>query len=135
MSLNEILAAISAVLGAFFMFTAALGVLRMPDIYTRLHCSTKSATLGVGMVLLAVGFYSNDWTVWIRCIAGIAFFILTVPLGGHILARAGYRVGAKQCAQTLSDEWADEGGPSTEPVAEATGSYPKTDAKPAADGV
>ena len=129
----DIISAILAVLGSFFMFTAALGVLRMPDIYTRLHCSTKSATLGVGLILLAVGLYSHDWTVWIRCIAGIVFFVLTVPVGGHILARAGYRVGVKQCEETLSDEWAAEGGPSTSPVAEQTKTYKRSDASPAAE--
>ena len=105
------------------MFTAALGVLRMPDLYTRLHCSTKSATLGVGLILLAIGIYSNEWEIWIRCIAGIAFFVLTVPVGGHILARAGYRAGGVQCGETLSDEWKDAGGPSTSPVSEATKQY------------
>lgn len=121
--ISDIIASCLVVLGAFFMFTAALGIVRMPDIYTRLHCSTKSATLGVGLILLAVAVHYGEGAVWARAIAGIAFFMLTVPVAGHILARAGYRVGAKQCAETLSDEWAAEGGPSTEPVAEQTRRY------------
>ncbi|TVR11179.1 MAG: monovalent cation/H(+) antiporter subunit G [Planctomycetota bacterium] len=118
--ITDILASILVVAGAFFMFTAAVGIVRMPDIYTRLHCSTKSATLGIGLILLSVAVASGEGAVWARAIAGIAFFMLTVPVGGHILARAGYRVGAKQCAETLSDEWAGEGGPSTAPVSEET---------------
>ncbi|TVR43578.1 MAG: monovalent cation/H(+) antiporter subunit G [Planctomycetota bacterium] len=123
----EVIASILVIGGAFFMFTAALGIVRMPDIYTRLHCSTKSATLGVGLILLAVAVNSGEGAVWARAIAGIAFFMLTVPVAGHILARAGYRVGAKQCAETLSDEWANEGGPSTTPVREETRRYEAID--------
>lgn len=119
----EYIAAVLAIIAAFFMFAAAVGVLRMPDIYTRLHCSTKSAVLGVGLMLLAVAVYSGELEVWVRCLAGITFFVLTVPVGGHILARAGYRVGAQQCKETLSDEWAAAGGPSTTPVAEETRRY------------
>ena len=62
MSLTEILTAILTILGAFFMFTAALGVLRMPDIYTRLPAA-QSAYPRSGFDSVGVGIYSNDWAV------------------------------------------------------------------------
>jgi multicomponent Na+:H+ antiporter subunit G len=89
--------------GVFFMAIAALGQLRMSDTYTRLHCSAKSATLGVGLVLLGAAVLSGSWPIAIRCLAAAAFFFVTGPIGCHILARAAYRAGSPLTAGTLSD--------------------------------
>lgn len=88
MSVTDVLAIVFAHVGAFFMLIAAIGVARMPDVILRLHCITKSATLGVGFLLL--GACLSDGTIpgWARGLAAIGFFLLTAPVGAHVLARA-----------------------------------------------
>ena len=60
--------------GAFFMLVAAIGVLRLPDLYQRLHASSKAATLGVALLLLGAALHSGDMGVVSRCLMAIAFF-------------------------------------------------------------
>jgi multicomponent Na+:H+ antiporter subunit G len=94
--------------GVFFMAIAALGLLRMPDTYMRLHCSAKSATLGVGLVLLGAAVLSGSWPIAVRCMAAAVFFFVTGPIGCHILARAAYRAGSPLATGTLSDAMKDQ---------------------------
>jgi multicomponent Na+:H+ antiporter subunit G len=99
--------AVSSVLlliGALFMFLAALGVLRMPDVFMRMHSSTKSATLGVGCVLLGVALYFDNFTVAVRALAVIVFLFGTAPVAAHMLGRAAYFSGVPLWEGTLSDD-------------------------------
>jgi multicomponent Na+:H+ antiporter subunit G len=93
MNLRELLALISALIGGAFMLVAAIGVLRLPDVYLRLHCSSKAATLGVVCLLVAAALPSGDPSVWWRCAAAAAFSILTAPVVGHALGLAALRTG------------------------------------------
>lgn len=93
MTAVEILSAISIVLGAAFMAIAALGTWRMPDIFTRLHCSAKAATLGASLTLIGAAAIAGDFSMIVRCIAVIGFLIITAPAGAHLIARAAYRSG------------------------------------------
>lgn len=79
--------------GAAFMLIAGIGIIRMPDLFSRMHVSTKSSTLGVGLVILGVATYFNDLAVFTRALLVITFFLLTAPVGAHLLGRAGYIVG------------------------------------------
>lgn len=100
----QILSAILFVVGVAFMLVAAVGVVRMPDFLMRLHCSTKSATLGVGCVLLGAALYFGDAAVWARALAVMVFVFATAPVAAHILGRAAYFSGAHLWEGTLSDE-------------------------------
>jgi multicomponent Na+:H+ antiporter subunit G len=92
--------------GAVFILAAALGMLRFPDFYTRLHASTKLVTLG-GLGILggaALTFSSMGTAERVLLIA--AFFLLTAPLSGYMIAHAGYLSGAKPYREDSSvDEW------------------------------
>jgi len=79
------------VLGGLFMLIAALGVWRMPDVFRRLHCSTKSATLGVILMLAGAAAAIGTPGAWARAIAAALFFLFTAPVGGHALGRALWR--------------------------------------------
>ena len=98
--------------GVFFMLVAAIGVLRLPDLYQRLHASSKAATLGVALILAAVALDSAEMGVVTRCVVAIAFFILTAPVGGHLIARAAIRAGEPLDPKTLSNDLT----PGTEPA-------------------
>jgi multicomponent Na+:H+ antiporter subunit G len=78
---------------ALFSAIAALGVVRFPDLYTRLHAVSKVGTLGVALVFLAIAVGSADpWTA-LRCLVGTAFILLASPLVAHLLARAASKSG------------------------------------------
>ena len=108
--LIDILVALLAVSGGFFCFAAALGVLRMPDVYIRMHASTKAGTLGCGLALLAVAVYYGDLSVVSRSLAAIAFLLFTAPVGAHMIARAAYRTGVPLWERSLTDELARDLG-------------------------
>jgi multicomponent Na+:H+ antiporter subunit G len=91
--LFDLLAAISLVLGGALTFLAALGVLRMPDVYIRMHASTKAGTLGVLLIALALVFLGADAGVVSKAIAVFGFVLLTAPIGAHLIARAAWRTG------------------------------------------
>lgn len=93
-AMTEALIALLIVSGSFFGFTAALGLVRMPDIYTRMSISGKAATLCCGLLLAAVAIQLQDARVTARVVAAILFLLLTVPVGAHMIARAAYRTGS-----------------------------------------
>lgn len=93
-------AAVLMLIGSLLSALAALGILRFPDIYTRLHAASKAGPLGAGLILLAVGFASGDWSVAVRCVLGFLFLVLTSPVSAHLLARAALRAGNSPDART-----------------------------------
>lgn len=91
-------------LGAAFMFIAALGALRMPDLLTRMHATTKSGVFGAGLMLLGVAVHYLDAGVTARVLAIVGFIVLTSPLAAHAIGRAGYYTGAPMWQGTLKDD-------------------------------
>lgn len=96
-------------LGTLFTLLAALGVVRLPDLYTRMHAASKAGAVGGGLILIAVAVISQDAAVSIRAIIGVIFLLLTTPVSAHLLARASYLSGYKPCSATLIDELAKSG--------------------------
>jgi multicomponent Na+:H+ antiporter subunit G len=91
--------------GSLLSALAALGILRFPDVYTRLHAASKAGPLGAGLILLAVGIASGDWSIAIRCVLGFFFLVLTSPVSAHLLARAALRTGINPDARTSIVEY------------------------------
>lgn len=83
------------IVGAVFSFLAAIGILRLPDLYTRMHAASKAGSLGAGLALIAIAIYSLDAAVALRALAGVTFLLLTAPVAAHLLARAAYTAGYK----------------------------------------
>src|SRR3712207_8008456 len=77
--------------GALFLLLAAVGVVRMPDLYTRMQAATKATTLGVGCTLLADAVYFDDFGVTVRALLVVAFIFLTAPGAAHMIGGAGDR--------------------------------------------
>ncbi len=102
----DYLAGALLIVGAFFTLVAAVGVVRLPDVYTRMHAASKTGTVGSGVMLLAIAFHSGQFDVVTRAIAGIVFFLLTAPLSAHLLARAAYCTGVPPWPGTRPDELA-----------------------------
>ena len=94
------------VLGAVFTLLAAIGVVRLPDLYTRMHAASKAGAVGGGLILLAVAVLAQDAAVAIRALVGVIFLLLTTPVSAHLLARASYLSGYRPCNETVLDELA-----------------------------
>ena len=92
-------------IGSAFCALAALGLLRFPDLYTRLHAASKAGTLGAGLILLGVGFASGEVSIAVRCVLGLLFVVLTTPVSAHLLARAALQSGLSPDARTSIDEY------------------------------
>lgn len=90
--------------GALFMLVAALGVLRLPDLLTRMHATTKAATLGVTLIMLAVALHFAEESVVARAFGVILFIMMTAPVAAHVIGRAAYFVGTELWSGTVKDE-------------------------------
>lgn len=90
--------------GAFFVAVAALGVLRMPELYARMHSSTKAGTLGLGLILLSVVLHFGSLGIGARALATLVFVALTAPVGAHVVGRAAYYTGTPLWKGTVVDE-------------------------------
>mgnify|MGYP002780480294 CR=1 FL=1 len=94
----EIVALIIITIGVFFTLVSSIGLVRLPDLYTRVHAAGKAGTLGIVGVLLGVGIYyigQQNFPIVLRMLALIAFFFLTAPVAAHMLDRAAFLTGVK----------------------------------------
>ena len=92
------------IVGALFSLIAAIGLNRLPDLYTRMHAASKAGTVGSGLLLLAVGLHAADVATFGRAVAGIVFFVLTAPVSAHLLARAAHKVGYPLWSKSVGDD-------------------------------
>ena len=95
--------------GVIFSLVTALGLIRLPDVYTRTHAASKSSTLGVLCVLTAafIHFWLVEGIFNTQMIIAIAFLFITAPVGGHLIGRAAYMSGIKVAEETVRDDMAD----------------------------
>jgi multicomponent Na+:H+ antiporter subunit G len=107
----DIITGIMLVIGSLFALVASIGLLRLKDVYMRMHAASKAGTLGSGVMLLALAVYAGDLGVVTRAVAGVVFFLLTAPVSAHLLAKAAYAVGYRPCADTRIDDLKDVLGP------------------------
>ncbi|WP_196259355.1 monovalent cation/H(+) antiporter subunit G [Pelagibacterium limicola] len=98
------LAGLLVIIGAMFSLLAVIGLLRLPDLYTRTHAASKAGTVGSGAVLVAIALVSFDFAVILRALVGIVFFMLTAPISAHLLARAAFMAGYKPHPKTHLNE-------------------------------
>jgi len=93
--------------GTFFIFSSALGLIRFPGVYTRLHAATKAPTLGIISILLGAFFflYGSHQIISGKMLLAIFFIFLTSPVAGHMLSRAAHRSGIKPYLRHREDEY------------------------------
>jgi multicomponent Na+:H+ antiporter subunit G len=101
-SLADIAGNLLIILGSFFLFSAGLGVLRMPDTYNRIQTGTKATTLGTILILIGLAFLHPAWTF--KLIILIFFVMLTNPVSSHALARASHTIGIHETEATVVDQ-------------------------------
>ena len=84
----DVLAGILCLLGGAFALIAALGILRLPDVLTRMHASTKAGTLASALILVALALRFQEAGITAKAVAAILFLMLTAPLAAHMLGRS-----------------------------------------------
>ena len=90
--------------GSAFALLAAVGVLRMPDVFTRMQASTKASTLGLGCLLIGSALQMGDFASFIRAASIGGFVLLTTPVSGLVIARAAYLADVPLWKGTVLDE-------------------------------
>ena len=110
MTVREVVTVALMVVGAVLSLLAALGVVRMPDVYSRMQSATKASTLGVGCTMLAVAVDFADLAITTRVVLIVAFVFLTAPISAHMIGRAAYYVGVPLWKGTTLDELRDHNG-------------------------
>lgn len=76
------------ILGSFFCLIAAIGVVRMPDSYMRMHAATKAGAFGASLLFLAALGILQDLRTLVQTLIAIPFFYMTAPVAAHLLSRA-----------------------------------------------
>ena len=109
----DVLTWAAIVAGLFFMLVGTFGVLRMPDVYTRLHAAGMTDTMGAGFLLFGMALHalegvlhgeSHYWFVIIRLALVYAFLLFTSPIATHALARAGIAGGVEPWSSAEEDD-------------------------------
>lgn len=100
--------------GVALAMVAGVGLLRFPDVFSRMHAATKPATLGLLMVTLGAALVMDDPRDRTRLLLVAAFQFLTAPVAAHMIGRAAYRSGTGDLSGLVVDE--------LKPVADASAS-------------
>lgn len=104
LTLRDAITLLFMLIGALFTLLAAIGVLRMPDLYLRMSASTKAATMGVGFILTAAIIEFNELAITMRATAAIVFVYITAPVAAHMIGRSGYILGVTLWNKTVHDD-------------------------------
>lgn len=114
----DVAAAVCLVTGALLSLVASIGILRFPDVLTRMHSATKPQVLGLLVVLLGLALRLRDARSW-GLLALVALFqLVTSPIASHMVGRASFRAGQVRRDLLVVDELSDVlrgEGPSDEP--------------------
>lgn len=105
-TIANVLIVLLITLGVTFSLVTALGLIRLPDVYTRTHAASKSSTLGVMGILLGVflHFLLIEEVFSPQLIIAIVFLFITSPVAGHMIGRASYMTGIKVTEETVQDD-------------------------------
>lgn len=93
MTLREIVAAILMTGGVFFFLVSVIGLIRLPDIYMRVHATAKGDTLGLGLALLGAVVYLGFTYTSLKLLLIITFIWITGPTAAHLIGKSAYRTG------------------------------------------
>lgn len=102
--ISEWTAAFFLVSGALFMLIAAIGMLRLKDVYLRIHAATKAPSLGMLLMVIGLIVYFGEWWPSIEGILIILFLFITIPIGSHMIARVAYLMKVSKSEKNHTDE-------------------------------
>lgn len=109
--MNEILDVAGALFvfaGSLFCLAAAVGVVRFPDVLTRLHAATKPQVFGLILMLTGVALVIRTWQVALLAALTVMLQVMTAPVASQMLARSAYRTGQWDDEHATVDELAED---------------------------
>jgi multicomponent Na+:H+ antiporter subunit G len=92
------------ILGALFILVSAIGLLRLPDLYMRMHATTKTTSLGLLLLLIGALFVMPDLATILKGLLVIIFIFLTTPLGAHMISKAAHIMKVKKADNYTRDD-------------------------------
>jgi multicomponent Na+:H+ antiporter subunit G len=95
MDVYELLSAILLAIGSFLLLSGGIGVLRFPDVYSRMHAAGITDTLGACLILLALVLLAGLSLVMVKLLMILAFLLITGPTSSHALGKAAWKAGVK----------------------------------------
>jgi multicomponent Na+:H+ antiporter subunit G len=104
MGAGDYAAVVLLLLGVVLCGLSALGILRMPDLYTRMQAAAKAGTLGVACIILATAAHFGSIAVGVKVFMIMVFIFLTTPAAAHLIARAAYFVEVPLWKRTAYDD-------------------------------
>ena len=105
---TTVIGSVFLIFGAFIIFGAAIGLIRLPDVYTRTSAVGTAAGLGVALMIVGVVVIDFSTLNLIKGIVAIIAQLLTSAIGSYVLARASYMTGSKPVETTVPDELAEQ---------------------------
>jgi multicomponent Na+:H+ antiporter subunit G len=91
-------------IGIAFILIAAIGIIRMPDVYTRMSAVTKAVALGVGFILVGVVFHFDDTVVLVKATVIFVFLVFSLSVAAHVIGLAAYEDRTPMTDLTFLDE-------------------------------
>ena len=92
-SVLDILSWAAILSGSAFLVVAGVGLLRLPDFFSRVHALGIQDTLSAGLIILGLLLQSDDWLVGVKLVLVLVFVLITGPTAAHALARAALHAG------------------------------------------
>ena len=88
--MSDTITGVFLIIGSFIVLLAGIGLVKMPDIYTRMSATSKASTLGVSVVLITTGFFFGTTGIITRTLLIVVFLMITAPVASHLLGKAAY---------------------------------------------
>jgi multicomponent Na+:H+ antiporter subunit G len=109
-SVRATIIAVLVIVGSFFLAVGTVGLLRLPNVYNRLHATSKATTLGAASIFLGGFVYFGPGGAGLPSLVGIVFLFLTAPTGSHLISRAAEKMGIDFLSsdETDSDRESDD---------------------------
>jgi multicomponent Na+:H+ antiporter subunit G len=95
MTIVDLGAAVLAAAGSIFFVAGTLGLVRFPDVYSRLHALTKADNVGLGLIVLATTLQAQDVGVGLKLAAVWLLVLFASALASHLIAREALRRGIR----------------------------------------
>ncbi|MEF8852100.1 MAG: monovalent cation/H(+) antiporter subunit G [Haloarculaceae archaeon] len=121
---QAIVVAALVVVGSFFLLIGTVGLLRLPNVFNRMHATSKAATLGASSILLGATVYFGPRGDGLTSLVGIVFLFFTAPTGAHVISRAARRMGISFLEDVT---WPGAGENGSDPPAADGGDDPADD--------
>ncbi|TNC18294.1 monovalent cation/H(+) antiporter subunit G [Georgenia sp. 311] len=104
----DVVAAALLLGGSLLAFIAGLGIVRFPDLLSRMHAATKPQVLGLMLLMTGLGIELRNFTAGVTLLLVVAFQLVTGPISAHMLSRAAYRTGKVDSSTLLVDELTED---------------------------